>query len=151
MNNKSISRKAGSACTRNPPIRKGRFTAHRSTIYDLLRHQKKPIGAYELIELYARKFGRRPAPMMIYRALDFLMEENLVRKIASQNLFIACTHPSAAHQCLFFVCENCGNARETEIVAIDKALAASAAKAGFLMHKRLIEVEGLCSACQTKK
>ena len=53
----------------------------------------KPLGAYDLAELLGPK-GRRLAPITVYRALDFLMEQGLVHRLASQNAYIACPeHP----------------------------------------------------------
>ena len=44
----------------------------------------------------------RPAPITIYRALDFLRENGLVHRIESRNAFVACVHNHAATTWLSF-------------------------------------------------
>ena len=49
----------------------------------------RPLGAYEVIDELAKSM-LRPAPITVYRALDFLMENGLVHRIESRNAFLAC-------------------------------------------------------------
>ncbi len=128
--------------------RGARFTPQRRAVLELLVAQKKPIGAYDLIDLYAKKLGTRPAPPIIYRALDFLIGLGLVSKLESKNLFVPCTHPDESHSCLFFVCDVCGKAQEADIPVVERAIQKTAAASGFAMQKHVIEVEGTCRTCQ---
>ena len=51
----------------------------------------------------------RPAPITIYRALDFLRENGLVHRIESRNAFIACVHNhDSGDPVVFLICEKCG-------------------------------------------
>jgi Fur family zinc uptake transcriptional regulator len=50
----------------------------------------RALGAYDLIDRIAAKSGKRVAPITIYRALDFLVENDLVHRIESRNAFLAC-------------------------------------------------------------
>ena len=66
-----------------------RLTPIRRKVLEALYATHKPLGAYDLAEILGPK-GRRLAPITVYRALDFLMEQGLVHRLASQNAYIAC-------------------------------------------------------------
>jgi Fur family transcriptional regulator, zinc uptake regulator len=57
-----------------------RLTPMRRQVLETLLASHKPLGAYEIIERLAEK--NRPAPITIYRALDFLRE--MASSIASK-------------------------------------------------------------------
>ena len=58
--------------------------------------------------------GARPAPITVYRALDFLLAHGLVHKIESRNAFIACSHPHDGEPAALLICENCGMVAELD-------------------------------------
>src|SRR5262245_55859508 len=68
-----------------------KLTPMRRKVLETLASSHKPLGAYEIIDAVAGS-GPRPAPITIYRALDFLMANGLVHRIASKNAFLACGH-----------------------------------------------------------
>ena len=70
-----------------------RLTPMRRQVLEALLASHKPLGAYEIIERLADK--RRPAPITVYRALDFLRDNGLVHRIESRNAFVACVHNHA--------------------------------------------------------
>jgi Fur family zinc uptake transcriptional regulator len=93
--------------------------------------------------------GHKPAPPTVYRALDFLLEQGLVHRIASLNAYMGCADPAHQHLACFFLCESCGNAEELEDSrALMQALQASAGKRGFRIRQPLLEIGGLCRACR---
>ena len=57
-----------------------RLTPIRRQVLEALLESHKPLGAYEIIDRTGES-GARPAPITIYRALDFLMENGLVHRI----------------------------------------------------------------------
>src|SRR5204863_259080 len=61
-----------------------RLTPVRRRVLEALASSHKPLGAYEIIDLLVDR-GRRPAPITVYRALDFLREAGLVHRIESRN------------------------------------------------------------------
>ena len=61
----------------------------------------KPLGAYEIMDCVGPN-GSRPAPITIYRALDFLREQGFVHRIESRNAFVACVHTHANTACGFW-------------------------------------------------
>lgn len=95
----------------------------------------------------ARSDGR-PAPMAVYRALDFLVETGLAHRIESLNAYVACANPGPRHDTRVLVCEGCGGVTELTTPPLDAALTAAAAAAGFRPHRAVVEIFGLCLACQ---
>ena len=69
-----------------------RLTPMRRQVLQALLASHKPLGAYEIMERLARR--ARPAPITVYRALDFLRDNGLVHRIESRNAFVACVHQS---------------------------------------------------------
>src|SRR6188472_2050822 len=68
-----------------------RLTPIRRDVLAALLASHQPLGAYEIMERVAHS-GPRPAPITVYRALDFLRENGLVHRIESRNAFVACVH-----------------------------------------------------------
>src|SRR6201987_5226539 len=67
-----------------------RLTPMRRQVLETLLASHRPLGAYEIIERLTHK--NRPAPITIYRALDFLRENGFVPRIETRNAFVACVH-----------------------------------------------------------
>lgn len=57
-----------------------KFTPIRRHVLQALLSSHRPLGAYEVIDELAKTMPR-PAPITVYRALDFLMENGLVHRI----------------------------------------------------------------------
>ena len=105
------------------------------------------MGAYELIEIFTQDVSRRVAPQTVYRALQFLTSQGLVAKIESRNAYVALTHPERGQDCLFFICNTCGATKEWEDQRLENLIIETAAQIGFFASRRVIEVEGTCTAC----
>src|SRR5690349_20371342 len=71
-----------------------RLTPMRRNVLEVLAASHKPLGAYEIIEEVAAR-SPRPAPITIYRALDFLTAQGFVHRIESRNAFLACINNHA--------------------------------------------------------
>lgn len=125
-----------------------RLTDMRRAVLRALLDSGKALGAYDLIERVAAG-ERRPAPVAIYRALDFLIANGLAHRIESRNAFIACPHRHDADETvIFFVCENCHRVVEESSQAIAAGLSLLARKRGFEVHANVLEIEGRCSSCR---
>src|SRR5487761_1219859 len=108
-----------------------RLTPIRRHVLEVLLGSHNPLGAYEIIERMADESGR-PAPITVYRALDFLRENGLVHRIESRNAFVACGHNHAGNDpVVFLICERCGAVGEAPGGAVAEALKASSRAAGF--------------------
>ncbi len=126
-----------------------RLTPIRRQVLGALLSGHTPLGAYDIIERLGRE-GTRPAPITVYRALDFLLEHGLVHRIASRNAFIACIHNHGANDSVvFLICERCGAVGEAPSAPLQHALAAAAEKAGFAPRQPIVEIAGLCAHCRT--
>ena len=125
-----------------------RLTPMRRRVLEILAASHKPLGAYEIMDRVALK-GSRPAPITIYRALDFLRLNGLVHRIESRNAFVACGRNHGADALVaFLICEHCGAVGEAPAAAIGQSLAAAARNAGFTPNLSVIEITGTCSHCR---
>jgi len=125
-----------------------RLTALRRRVLELVWQSHKPLGAYDILGVLSEQDGRRAAPPTVYRALDFLLENGLVHRIASLNAFIGCVHPEHAHQGQFLICRACHVAVELEDAPISEAINQGAAGIGFTVEAQTVEVVGLCASCK---
>jgi Fur family transcriptional regulator, zinc uptake regulator len=128
-----------------------KFTPIRRQVLEALLSSHRPLGAYEVIEELA-KTKPRPAPITVYRALDFLMENGLVHRIESRNAFVACVHNHAGDDDLivFLICERCGAVGEAPGGNVAETLKASSRAAGFAPKSPVIEIAGICAHCRER-
>lgn len=125
-----------------------RLTALRKRVLELVWQSHKPLGAYDILGVLSTEDGRRAAPPTVYRALDFLLENGLIHRIASLNAYVGCNHPGVAHEGHFLICRECHIAQELPHSSIDQAILAAAKQAGFTVEQQTVEVLGLCYACE---
>ncbi len=124
-----------------------RLTPIRRSVLEALLASHKPLGAYELIDRLAAR-GGRPAPITVYRALDFLREQGLVHRIESRNSFFACVHNHASDDpVVFLICEKCGAVGEAAASDIANAVKSTSRAAGFTPKTPVIEISGICANC----
>lgn len=125
-----------------------RLTPLRRRVLELVWDSHRPLGAYELLNQLTAE-GHKPAPPTVYRALEFLLEQKLIHRIASRNAFVGCSHPGAAHAGYFLLCEACGNAEEiADTRALGSAVDKAAATADFQIQGQTLELTGLCRHCR---
>ena len=124
-----------------------RLTPMRRHVLEALAASHKPLGAYEIIDLVAAR-GPRPAPITIYRALDFLTAQGFVHRIESRNAFLACINNHASDaSVVFLICEKCGAVGEAPSGAVADSVSAAAKSAGFTPKSPVIEITGVCAHC----
>jgi Fur family zinc uptake transcriptional regulator len=125
-----------------------RFTALRRLVLQAAASSHKPLGAYEIMDMLARG-GRRPAPVTVYRALEFLMKQGFVHRVESRNAYFACAHNHGEEAIVaFLVCDTCGAVGEASTAAIGQLVAGVARKAGFKPAMSVIEITGTCANCR---
>lgn len=126
-----------------------KFTPIRRQVLAALLSSHKPLGAYEVIEELAKDMPK-PAPITVYRALDFLMENGLVHRIESRNAFLACAHNHDETAVVaFLICEICGSAGEIPSTALAQSFHEAARSSGFVPKLSVVEITGTCAHCQT--
>lgn len=136
--------KAAALCA----ARGARLTELRRRVLELVWRRHEPVGAYAVLEELQRQ-RRGAAPPTVYRALDFLLAQGLIHRIASLNAFVGCPMPDRRHSSQFLICGGCGRVAEIDDARIDSAIARSAASQGFTVDRPTIELQGLCAACSS--
>ena len=133
---------------RNECERRGlKLTPLRLQVLEIVWASHNPIGAYEVLQALQEQ-GHKPAPPTAYRALDFLVSAKLIHRVESLNAYIGCPSPDSNHQCQFYICSKCGLTAELNSQAVTDALLESAETLGFKSQQPVIEVHGVCQACQ---
>jgi Fur family zinc uptake transcriptional regulator len=128
--------------------RRERLTPMRRRVLEALLASHQPLGAYELIDRLAVR-GQRPAPITVYRALDFLREQELVHRIESRNAFIACVHDhESSDPVVFLICEKCGAVGEAASAAVADTIKNASRAVGFVPKTPVIEISGICAHCK---
>ncbi len=113
-----------------------KFTPIRRQVLQALLSSHRPLGAYEVIDELAKSMPR-PAPITVYRALDFLMENGLVHRIESRNAFLACAHDhDAAAMVAFLICERCGSVGEIPAQPVAQSLNAAGVHFGHDLFRK---------------
>jgi Fur family zinc uptake transcriptional regulator len=126
-----------------------KFTPIRRLVLQALLSSHCPLGAYEVIDELAKTMAR-PAPITVYRALDFLMENGLVHRIESRNAYLACAHDhDQTAMVAFLICEQCGSVGEIPAVTVAQSLNAAARASGFAPKLSVVEITGRCAHCQS--
>jgi len=125
-----------------------KFTPIRRHVLQALLASHRPLGAYEIIDALAQSMPR-PAPITVYRALDFLMENGLVHRIESRNAFLACAHDhDESAMVAFLICERCGSVGEIPAAPVAQSLSDAARTTGFTPKLSVVEITGTCAHCQ---
>jgi len=124
-----------------------RLTQLRREVLGIVASGHEAMGAYEIIDRMGQT-GDRPAPITVYRALDFLRDHGLIHKIESRNAYVVCTQDHAhAERSALLICDRCGLVIEVDGRDVFAAAEASADKAGFTVSRPVIEVNGVCAQC----
>jgi Fur family zinc uptake transcriptional regulator len=126
--------------------RGSKLTGQRRNILACVAQGHSAVGAYDIIERMAER-GSRPAPITVYRALDFLQAHGLVHKIESRNAFIACSHAHEGKPAALLICETCGIVAELDAPEIFERMVQKAMAQEFTPSHTLIEMSGTCGAC----
>jgi Fur family transcriptional regulator, zinc uptake regulator len=124
-----------------------RLTGLRRRVLELVWDSHKPAGAYEILDSLNRE-GKKAAPPTVYRALDFLIEADLVHRLDSLNAFVGCRDPSSSHSGQFLICRQCRSVAELDDADIDVLVGQKAAALGFTAVRQMVEIQGLCQDCR---
>ena len=131
--------------------RGARLTAIRRQVLESLYDTHRPLGAYDLAESLTARIGRRIAPISVYRALEFLLEQGLIHRLVTRNAFVACPHRHGRHDVVaFLICEKCGGVDEASLPSVSTALDGVLKKGQFAPREQIVEIAGLWAHCQVK-
>jgi Fur family zinc uptake transcriptional regulator len=123
------------------------WTEMRAAVFDALAGFDKPASAYDIAEQVSKSQGRRVAANSVYRILDLFVGANLARRVESANAYVANQHPACLHDCIFLICDTCGQAVHIDDDSLTKGVRAAAQGAGFSAPRPVIEVRGTCGDC----
>ena len=123
------------------------WTEMRADVFTALAGQVRPVSAYDVAEAVSTRRGKRVAANSVYRILDLFVRTNLARRIESANAYIANSHPGCRHDCIFLICDLCGQAVHIDDDSLTGSLVAAARAAGFAEVRPVIELRGHCAAC----
>lgn len=124
-----------------------RVTRPRQVVMQVLEQTHKPLSAQEVLER-----GRRLHPALglvtVYRALALFAELGLVRRAHGEDGCRRYLLTSPGH-CHALVCQACGRAVEFPGGHdLDGLIAQVEAETGYRVDGHLLQLFGLCAACQ---
>lgn len=126
------------------------WTEMRSDVFEALAAHEKPASAYDIAESVGARRGKRVAANSVYRILDLFVRTNLARRVESANAYVANSHPGCHHDCIFLICDACGEATHIDDDTLTGALRDAAHRAGFAAVRPVVEIRGRCGACGTE-
>ena len=123
------------------------WTDMRALVFEALAAQDRPASAYDIAEALSKMRGRRVAANSVYRILDLFVRTNLANRIESANAYLVNTHPGCRHDCIFLICDGCGQATHFDNDNITNALKSAGRDNGFADVRPVVELRGRCDAC----
>ena len=123
------------------------WTDMRADVFAALAECGKPASAYDIAENLSASRGKRVAANSVYRILDLFVRANLANRIESANAYMANSHPGCRHDCIFLICDKCGQATHFDNDAIAAALREAGHENGFADVRPVVELRGLCDNC----
>jgi Fur family zinc uptake transcriptional regulator len=124
------------------------WTDMRAAVFEALASFDKPASAYDIAEQVSKAQGRRVAANSVYRILDLFVNANLARRVESANAYVANQHPGCLHDCIFLICDTCGQAVHLDDDSLTSGVRKAAKDAGFSAPRPVIEVRGTCGECE---
>ena len=100
-------------------------------MFRALADQQRPASAYDIAEEVGNRRGKRVAANSVYRILDLFVRTNLANRIESANAYLANTHPGCRHDCIFLICDDCGQADHIDDDKLTDALREAGRSHGY--------------------
>lgn len=123
-----------------------RLTPLRRRLLELIAASSGPIKAYDLLD-ELRHEHPKATPVLVYRTLEFLLDNGFVHKLKSINAFIACQGEHAHRSAFFLICDQCSSADEIVDESVQRAVREQAKRLGFRADSQVLEVHGACVRC----
>ena len=124
------------------------WTPMRAAVFKALAGFDTPASAYDIADRVSKEEGRRVAANSVYRILDLFVGANLARRVESANAYVANDHPDCLHDCIFLICDHCGQTKHIDDDRLSSGVRAAAKNAGFKAERPVIEVRGRCGECE---
>ncbi|MGB3737892.1 MAG: transcriptional repressor [Pontixanthobacter sp.] len=124
------------------------WTSMRGDVFGELARHERPASAYDIADNLSAARGKRVAPNSVYRILDLFVANNLALRVESANAYLANSHPGCTHDCIFLVCDECGDAIHVDDDAVGTTLRGIAAGQNFAARRPIVEIRGICATCR---
>ncbi|WP_038369228.1 transcriptional repressor [Brackiella oedipodis] len=128
-----------------------RLTPIRRQVLRIMLEQQRCMKAYEILDTMTETFSQAK-PATVYRALEFLEEEDLIHRLDAMNGWTPCIHlAQQAHQHpagLLIVCTACGQVSEVQSPNLGLELQSIIKQHGYSRASEQIEIRALCQQCQ---
>ena len=119
----------------------------RAAVFEELARHERPASAYDIADNLSKSRGKRVAPNSVYRILDLFVRTNLANRIESANAYLVNTHPGCRHDCIFMICDDCGQASHVDDDRLTASLREAGRAAGYSEVRPVVELRGLCREC----
>lgn len=127
------------------------LTPKRLAVYTTLLKARYSLSAYELITQVEANFQIQLTPISIYRMLEFLEDNHLVRKLKSAGKYLAISPNKQIdneHVLQFLICRQCGDVKELEVEQrIMTELKSCIDMSGFHLNNLELELDCICVSC----
>ncbi|APE27389.1 Fur family transcriptional regulator [Aurantiacibacter gangjinensis] len=123
------------------------WTSMREDVFRALAEHERPLSAYDVAEIVGNSRGKRVAANSVYRILDLFVRTNLANRIESANAYLANTHPGCRHDCVFVICDECGQAEHFDDDKVTNALRDAGKNHGYSRVRPVVELRGVCREC----
>lgn len=124
-----------------------KLTSLRKSVLFVLWERKKPLKAYDILNVLAQSNATIKAPS-VYRALDYFLQCGIVHKIESIQSYTLCCEPDKHLPSeLLMVCNHCHQVQEIYDLTVRSLIQNLATKSDFTLGQEGIELRGLCQRC----
>ena len=123
-----------------------RLTQPRLAVLQVLQENSEYLSPTEIYER-----GRTLYPSLglvtVYRTLETLDRLGLVRRVHGRGNCYARAHSTSGH---YLLCHQCGQIAEFPCEGVEGIIEAVQQQSGFTVEEHLLELVGLCPACQSR-
>ncbi|MFA6302606.1 MAG: Fur family transcriptional regulator [Legionella sp.] len=123
-----------------------RFTSPRERVLKILLEEKKPLGAYDILQRLSKEVESPNAPT-VYRAIQFWHQEGFIHCIDSLKSYVACSGGHHIGQAQFLICNQCDLVKELKTVIDFSPITELAKSIHFSIKNFTVEIKGLCEHC----
>ena len=113
------------------------WTDMRAAVFEALASFDKPASAYDIAEAVSKARSKRVAANSVYRILDLFVGSNHARRVESANAYVANAHPDCLHDCIFLICDTCGQATHLDDDKLSGGVRDAAANASIRAVPRI--------------
>jgi len=123
-----------------------RDTQSRRLVLDALSHMKKPASPYD-IQKWIKKRDAAISPVTVYRITELLRGLGIVHRHPCSGQLSLCAHPGKTGAHGYLHCSDCGTSTEFCSDEVSQLTEKQAKRLGFSKTSPLLEIIGICSAC----